>query len=119
MEDLYNSIANVCREFENSSVLSDYLAAKAEVEADKESLSKIREFQKLHLKVNEKEAKGQEDFGLRHHASTTYFELLRTPVCARFINAENRLLSHLKYYDDCIKGVLKKKGINGFGGDEQ
>ncbi|MCC8098105.1 MAG: YlbF family regulator [Eubacterium sp.] len=118
MKDLYDSIASLCREFENSSVLNDYIEAKAEAEADQESWAKIREFQKLHIKINEKEAKGEEDFGLRHHVSTTYFDLLRTPVCERFIKAENRLLSHLKYYDGCINGVLKKKGINGFGGDE-
>ncbi len=119
MNDLYESIANLCREFESGSVLNDYIKAKAEAEADKESWAKIREFQKLHIQVNEKEARGEEDFGLRRHASSLYFELLRTPVCARFINSENRLLSHLKYYDSSIKEVLKRKGIYGFGSEEK
>ncbi|MCD8089888.1 MAG: YlbF family regulator [Clostridiales bacterium] len=119
MSNLYNSIANVCREFETSTVLNDYINANAAAEADREGWAKIKEFQKLHIKINEKEKNGEEDFGLRHHASTIYFDLLRTPVCANFLNAENRLLSHLKYYDASIKELLRKKGISGFGSEDK
>ncbi|MCC8014638.1 MAG: YlbF family regulator [Eubacterium sp.] len=114
----YLNFEDACRDFENSPVLKDYISATAEIEKDRELFAKMREFKNLHVKLHEKEKNGENDFGMRHHASTVYYDLLRIPTCEKFLKAEQRLLNQLKFYDTIINDSLKKNGILGFGGDE-
>lgn len=113
----YSSFDDACRDLENSTALNEYVKAKADVLKDRELLAKIREFKNLHVKLHEKESRGENDFGMRHHASTIYFDLLKNPLGEKFLKAENRLLGELKYYDMIINDTLKKNGVLGFGGD--
>ncbi len=118
MTDLYSRFVELCNDFENSDIVKDYTAAKKELFANKEALSKVKEFKKLHIQFCDMEKEGRRDLGFEKHVSSVYFSLLRDDDTAAFIRAENRLLKNLKFVASSIDELLNRNGIKGFGSEE-
>lgn len=119
MKDIINRFDDAYKALEKSDIIKDYISAEDEVKNDRELWSKIREFQKNHVKLKESEKKGEADFGFAHYVSSTYYSLMRDPAAERFLSAENNLLKVLKHIEKGIDEVLCRSGINGFGSDDK